>query len=54
MRFSRQKYLELHVRVVSYLSIELFFIGMVVVRMDGWLVGREYGHVITKISGMNG
>ena len=48
----RQKHLELP--VVSYLLIELFYIGMAVVRMDGWLVGREYGHVITKISGVDG
>ena len=32
--------------------IELFYIGMSVVRTDGWLVGRTYGHVITKISRM--
>ena len=31
--------------VVSYLLIELFHIGMPVVRRDG----RAYGHVITKI-----
>ena len=43
---SRQKHLELS--VVSYLLIELFYIGMPVVRTDG----RAYGHVITKISRM--
>ena len=32
---------------VAYLSIELFYIGILVVRTDG---GRAYGHVITKIS----
>ena len=41
---SRQKRLELS--VVLYLLIELFYIGMPVVRTDG----RVYGHVITKIS----
>ena len=36
--------------MVSYLSIELFDIGMPVVRTNG----RAYGHVITKISRMDG
>ena len=36
--------------MVSYLLIELFYIGMPVVRTDG----RTYGHVITKISRMDG
>ena len=35
---SRQKHLEL--AVVSYMLIELFYIGMPVVRMDGRLDGR--------------
>ena len=43
----RQKHLELS--VVSYLLIELFYIGMPVVRTDG----RAYGHVITNISRMH-
>ena len=42
--FSHQKHLELY--VVSYLLIELFYIGMPVVRM--------WGHVITKISRVDG
>ena len=45
---SRQIHLELP--VVSYLLIKLFYIGMPVVRTDG----RAYGHVITKISQMDG
>ena len=36
--------------MVSYLSIELFDIGMAVVPTNG----RAYGHVITKISRMDG
>ena len=34
---------------MPYLWIELFYIGMRVVRTDG---GRAYGHVITQISRM--
>ena len=39
--------------MVSYLLIELFYIGMPVVWTDGRSVGRAYGHVITKISWMD-
>ena len=49
---SRQKQLELS--VVSYLLTGLFYIGMPVVRTDGRLVGKGYGHAITKISRMDG
>ena len=45
---SRQ--IDLELPVVSYLLIKLFYIGMPVVRTDG----RAYGHVITKISQMDG
>ena len=44
--FPAKKHVDLP--VVSYLSTELFYIGMPVVRTDG----RGYGHVITKISRM--
>ena len=38
---------------LPYLLIELFYIGMPVVRTDGRAVGRSvYGHVITKFSQM--
>ena len=38
---------------LPYLLIELFYIGMPVVRTDGRAVGRSvYGHVITKFSRM--
>ena len=38
---------------LPYLLIELFYIGMTVVRMDGRAGGRSvYGHVITKFSRM--
>ena len=38
---------------LPYLLIELFYIGMPVVRTDGRSVGRSvYGHVITKFSWM--
>ena len=43
---SRKKHVDLP--VVSYLSTELFYIGMPVVRTDG----RAYGHVIANISRM--
>ena len=43
---SRKRHVDLP--VVSYLSTELFYIGMPVVRTDG----RGYSHVITKISRM--
>ena len=36
---------------LSYVLIELFYIGVPVVRMNGRSVGRAvYGHVITKFS----
>ena len=39
---------------LPYLLIELFYIGMSVVRTDGLSVGRSvYGHVITKFSRMS-
>ena len=44
--FPAKKHVDLP--VVSYLSTELFYIGMPVV----WTDGRAYGHVITKISRM--
>ena len=38
---------------LPYLLIELFYIGMSVVRMDGRAGGRSvHGHVITKFSRM--
>jgi len=38
---------------LPYLLIELFYIGMPVVRTDGRSLARSvYGHVITKFSGM--
>ena len=38
---------------LPYLLIELFYIGVPVVRMDGRSVARVvYGHVITKFSRM--
>ena len=38
---------------LAYLLIELFYIGMPVVRTDSWAVGRSvYGHFITKFSSM--
>ena len=37
---------------MPYLLIELFYIGLPVVRTDGQAVGRTYGHVITKFSRM--
>ena len=38
---------------LPYLLIELFSIGMPVVRTDGRMLGRSvYGHVITKFSRM--
>ena len=48
---SRQTHLQLP--VVSYLLIELFYIGMPVVRTVGRSDGRTYGHVITKMSRMD-
>ena len=40
-------------QIKPYLLIELFYIGMPVVRTDGRAVGRlVYGHVITKFSRM--
>ena len=41
-------------QIKPYLLIELFYIGMPVVRTDGRAVGRSvYGHVITKFSRMD-
>ena len=37
---------------VAILLIELFYLGMPVVRTDGRAGGRAYGHVITKFSRM--
>ena len=51
---SRQNNLELHLGCLwlPYLSIELFYIGLPVVRTGGWAGGRAYGHVIAKFSRM--
>ena len=50
---SRQNNLELHLHWLPYLLIELFYIGMPVVRTNGLSGGRSvYGHVITNFSRM--
>ena len=51
---SRQNNLELHLGChwLPYLSIELFYIGLPVVRTGGRACGRAYCHVIAKFSRM--
>ena len=51
---SRQTNLELHLGChwLPYLSIELFYIGLPVVRTGGRAGGRAYGHVISKFCRM--